>query len=82
MAVAAHDGMARAIHPSHTPHDGDLVFAAATGARPMHTPEVDMLMIGHAAASCLARAIARGVFHATPAPDDLMPCWTQAFGTD
>ena len=48
----------------------------------MHTPEVDMLMIGHAAASCLARAIARGVFHATPAPDDLMPCWTQAFGTD
>jgi L-aminopeptidase/D-esterase-like protein len=24
--------MARAIHPSHTRHDGDLVFALATGA--------------------------------------------------
>ena len=33
MAVAAHDGMARALVPSHTPLDGDLVFSVATGAR-------------------------------------------------
>jgi hypothetical protein len=32
MAIAAHDGLARALVPSHTPMDGDLVFAAATGA--------------------------------------------------
>ncbi len=38
MAVAAHDGMARALVPSHTPLDGDLVFAVATGARAMADP--------------------------------------------
>jgi D-aminopeptidase len=80
MAVAAHDGMARAIYPSHTPMDGDLVFAAATGARALddavHTP----LMLGHLAALCLARAIARGVHAATPAPGDPLPCWSTRTG--
>jgi L-aminopeptidase/D-esterase-like protein len=32
LAIAAHAGFARAIWPSHTPFDGDLVFALATGA--------------------------------------------------
>ena len=32
LAIAAHDGFARAIWPAHTPADGDLVFALATGA--------------------------------------------------
>jgi L-aminopeptidase/D-esterase-like protein len=31
LARSAHHGMARAIHPSHTRHDGDLAFACATG---------------------------------------------------
>jgi D-aminopeptidase len=82
LAVAAHDGMARAIHPSHTPYDGDLVFAAATGARPLANPEADPLLLGHAAATCLARAIARGVHAATPAPGDPVPTWSRRFGTD
>lgn len=81
MAVAAHDGMARAIVPSHTPLDGDLVFAAATGARNLDNPVVDEMQIGHAAAVCLSRAIARGVFEATPAPGDTYPCWRTRFGT-
>lgn len=80
LATAAHDGMARAIHPSHTPMDGDLVFAAATGAREIADPVVDPLMIGHAAATCLARAIARGVHAARPAPGDLLPTWQARFG--
>jgi D-aminopeptidase len=29
IAVSAHDGMARALLPCHTPFDGDLVFAAS-----------------------------------------------------
>lgn len=82
VATAAHDGMARAIHPSHTPLDGDLVFAAATGARTLEEPDIDMMMIGHAAATCLARAIARGVYHAAPAPGDLLPTWVDRFGAD
>ncbi len=82
MAIAAHDGMARALVPSHTPLDGDLVFAAATGAKPLADPTADALLIGHAAALCLARAIARGVFSATPAPGDLLPCWQSLEAAD
>ncbi|MBL4918013.1 P1 family peptidase [Szabonella alba] len=75
MATAAQDGMARAIVPSHTPLDGDLVFAAATGEKTMTDPLTDGFTLGHAAACCLARAIARAVFAARPAPGDLQPCW-------
>ena len=38
LAVVAHDGLARAIYPVHTPLDGDIVFAAATGKRPLADP--------------------------------------------
>ncbi|WP_424965131.1 P1 family peptidase [Dinoroseobacter sp. S375] len=72
MAVAAHDGMARALVPSHTPMDGDLVFAASLGTRMS-----DPLLLGHAASLCLARAIARGVHAARPAPEDVLPCWIE-----
>ncbi|MBK5933537.1 D-aminopeptidase [Rhodovulum imhoffii] len=79
LAVASHDGMARALLPSHTPFDGDLVFAAATGAHPL--PEgFETVRLGHAAAQCLARAIARGVYHARPEPDDIHPTWRGKFG--
>ena len=76
MAVAAHDGMARAIVPSHTPMDGDLVFAAATGAHPLADPVWDALRLGHAAAACLARAIARGVYLGGDGP---LPAWRTRF---
>ena len=75
MAVAAHDGMARAIIPSHTPFDGDLVFAAATGKIPLTDSPMDQLALGQAAASCLSRAIARGVYEATADAGDTMPTW-------
>ena len=50
MAIAAHDGIARALVPSHTLLDGDLIFAAATGARPLADPVADQFALGHAAA--------------------------------
>jgi len=74
MAVAAHDGIGRAIVPAHTPSDGDLVFAAATGDA-SGVPSDTLRDIGAAAAICLSRAIARGVFAASPAADDLLPCY-------
>ena len=74
VAIAAHDGIARACVPAHTPHDGDLVFALTTSAR----PAADVLLTGHAAALCLSRAIARAVYEATPAQNDIMPCWKTA----
>ncbi|WP_299348429.1 P1 family peptidase [uncultured Shimia sp.] len=72
-ATAAHDGMARALVPSHTPMDGDLIYGVSTGAKPMANPVEETLWLGHAAATCLARAIARAVWHATPAPTDTVP---------
>ncbi|WP_050605147.1 P1 family peptidase [Ruegeria sp. 6PALISEP08] len=75
VAVAAHDGIARAIVPAHTPGDGDLVFAASVGARPIAN-RAELGVIGNAASLCLARAIARAVYLATPAAGDLLPCWS------
>lgn len=80
VAVAAHDGLARAVVPSHTMFDGDLVFAAASGRREMAAPDYDVLRIGEAAATCLSRAVARGVFAATPADSDIQPAWSERFG--
>ena len=76
LAVAAQDGMARAIVPSHTPFDGDLVFSLSTAEQPLQNPIIDSMQLGHAAAVCLSRAIARGVFHATEAAGDTLPIWS------
>lgn len=75
VATAAHDGIGRATVPAHSPGDGDLVFAASTGARSLANPETELGQIGHAAALCLSRAIARAVFCATSKEKDLLPCW-------
>jgi L-aminopeptidase/D-esterase-like protein len=72
VATAAHDGIGRSTVPAHTPMDGDLVFAMSTGGR----DPGNVLMIGHAASLCLARAIARAAYHATPHPTDILPCWS------
>ncbi len=82
MAIAAHDGMARALVPSHTLLDGDLVFSVSTGARAMADPVTDSFQIGHAAATCLARAIARAVYMASAKPGDLQPTWRSRFGSN
>ena len=90
LAVAAQDGLARALVPAHTPLDGDLVFAVATGAVPLADPVADLARLGDAAAHTLARAVAIGVYSATglpglaPAPPlsamGLPPAWRDRFG--
>jgi D-aminopeptidase len=80
MAVAAHDGLARAVVPAHTPLDGDLVFGVATGERALSDPVREAAVIGHVAAVCLSRAIARAVFLARAEPGDAVPCWAGRFG--
>lgn len=79
MATAAHDGMARALVPSHTPLDGDIVFSVATGGKPLQDPLTDSFQLGHAAATCLARAIARAIWLARSEPGDLQPSWQSRF---
>jgi L-aminopeptidase/D-esterase-like protein len=71
VAMMAHDGMARAVRPAHTPFDGDTVFALAAGrfaAGTGNARHVQIGRIGSAAADCLARAIARGVHANRGAP--------------
>ncbi|VAW18101.1 Peptidase, T4 family [hydrothermal vent metagenome] len=80
LAVGAQDGMGRAIVPSHTPVDGDLVFAVSTGMIELDDPLMDLAMLGHAASICLARAIARAIYHAKSYPDDVLPTWAGRFG--
>ncbi|MCP5038239.1 MAG: P1 family peptidase [Rhodobacteraceae bacterium] len=81
LAVSAHDGMSRAIHPSHTPIDGDLIFSVATGAKELPDQLWDPMRLGHAAATCLARAIARAIFEAKPEAGDICPTWGERFRT-
>jgi L-aminopeptidase/D-esterase-like protein len=75
LAVAAHDGFAQAIWPSHTPLDGDLVFALATGRSATTISVEDFVSLSAAAASTMARAIARAVYEAHAEDGDLMPIW-------
>jgi L-aminopeptidase/D-esterase-like protein len=67
IAMMAHDGIARAVRPAHTPFDGDAVFALASGGSPLGAPPqraAEIARIGSAAADCTSRAIARAIHHA------------------
>ena len=74
LAVIAQDGFARAIYPAHTTLDGDTVFAAATGRRPLVDAVNELTELGALAANVLARAVARGVFEARALPGGI-PSW-------
>jgi L-aminopeptidase/D-esterase-like protein len=80
VAIMAQDGLARAIRPVHTPFDGDVVFACATGRRrlPAEGRVAALAAIGAVAADCVARAVGRGVYEAeTLGPK---PGYREAFG--
>jgi L-aminopeptidase/D-esterase-like protein len=80
IAMMAQTGFARAIYPVHAPMDGDVVFAAATGERPID-PLIGMTELGMVAANVVARAIARGVHAATALPfAGALPTWQDSFG--
>ena len=64
LAIMAQDGVACAIRPAHTPFDGDLVFALATGRRTLEDPSRSLVRLGMMATDCVARAIARGIYEA------------------
>ena len=67
LCIMANDGLARALFPAHAPSDGDTVFGAATGAKPLAS-DADLTVLGHVATQVMARAIARGVHEATALP--------------
>lgn len=80
LSIMAHGGLARAILPSHLASDGDTMFAAATGRKPL--PQgADFSELCHLATLVMARAIARGVFEATALPHEgAQASWRNRFG--
>jgi L-aminopeptidase/D-esterase-like protein len=80
LAMIAQTGFARAIYPVHAPLDGDVLFAAATGEKPID-PLIELTELGMVAANVVARAIARGVYSATALPFlGALPAWQDRFG--
>jgi L-aminopeptidase/D-esterase-like protein len=65
VAQMAHDGLARAVCPVHTPWDGDTLFALSTGSLSLDQPAT---IVGALAAEAVARAVVRAVTTATGLP--------------
>jgi L-aminopeptidase/D-esterase-like protein len=59
VADLGHSGIARALRPAHTEHDGDALFALATGQ-----VAADVDLVAHLAAEAVAEAVRRGPRHA------------------
>lgn len=60
LAIMAQDGIVMAVQPSHTPLDGDTIFALSVGEAACDSP-VDLAELGAAAARAVARALTRGI---------------------
>jgi L-aminopeptidase/D-esterase-like protein len=82
LALASHGGLARALRFAHALTDGDVVFAAATGRKPLADEVNDFIEVTALATDCLARAIARGVYEATALPyAPAWPAWRDRFAS-
>jgi L-aminopeptidase/D-esterase-like protein len=63
LAIMAQDGIALSVQPSHTPLDGDTIFALSIGDNTALGP-AKLSNMGAASARCVARALTRGVLAA------------------
>jgi L-aminopeptidase/D-esterase-like protein len=83
LAVMAADGYARALYPVHSPLDGDIIFAASIGDKPLTDPHYALAELGLHAGNVMARAVARGVYEASALPfAGALPAWKDRFGRD
>jgi L-aminopeptidase/D-esterase-like protein len=92
VAEMAHDGLARAIRPAHTPFDGDTLFCLATGTASLASPAAGgeyaaaasrpaiLGDIGEAAATTVARAVVRAL--AAAQSTDRAPSYRDAYELD
>ncbi|MGO4573880.1 P1 family peptidase [Microvirga sp. 2TAF3] len=83
LAIATHGGIARGLRFAHALFDGDTIFAASTGRRPLKDEPAEFTEITAIATDCLTRAIARGVYEATALPyPGAQPAWRDRFGKE
>ncbi|MEU3828268.1 P1 family peptidase [Streptomyces sp. NPDC029080] len=82
LAGTAHDGIARAVRPVHLLHDGDTVFALATGTRPLDPHPLALNDILAAGADLVTRAIVRAVRAAesVDGPAGVWPSYEELYG--
>ena len=80
LAIMAHDGIARSLSPSHTPMDGDTIFAITTcqNIEEQLLENVDILVLGARASDCVARACNRAIYEAE-AIGNSKPGWKNLF---
>ena len=71
LAIMSHDGIARSIHPSHTPMDGDTIFAIKIDKNFLNNnskivfSKDDLLILGSRCSDCVARSCNRAVYEAS-----------------
>ncbi|WP_312899167.1 P1 family peptidase [Corynebacterium variabile] len=78
LAMAAHDGLARAVRPSHLPMDGDSFFALSTGGggeTGVGVPGEELALFATVAADCAERAVVHAVLAASSMYE--VPSWTE-----
>lgn len=83
VAGTAHDGIARAVRPVHLLHDGDTVFALATGARPLDAGDpLALNAVLAAGADVVTRAIVRAVrvAESVEGPSGTWPAYRELYG--
>ena len=83
LAIMSHDGIARSISPSHTPMDGDTIFAITTNEISLKNHNLqfskdDLFIIGSRASDCVSRACNRAVFESQNFNSG-KPTWKQLF---
>ncbi len=78
IAIMAHDGIARAIRPVHSPFDGDTVFCLSTAKQRLKDEALSLARIGMIAADCVSRAIARAIYNAESLGE--LPSYRETFG--
>ena len=75
IATAAHSGIARAIEPSHTPFDGDIIFSATSGTQPIYSKDNDLMLVCQLSALCITQAVGSAIKAARKKRGDKLACW-------
>ena len=75
IATSAHSGIARAIEPSHTPFDGDIIFSATSGTQPIDSEDKDLMLVCQLSALCVTQAVGSAIKAARKKKGDQLACW-------